>query len=894
MLVFKNSTRSYAKAQSGGKGWNLYLMTNQGLPVPEWVIVGKRYFESFIAEHSEQLQNEIQKFIDGTVSAEALSKYVEELIVGTSTPKWLEELVAEAYGLLEQPAMISVRSSAADEDSASHSFAGQLSSYLYVTSQQDAVTFVKKCWASGFSERAISYRKENEIDLLGVKVSVVLQKMLIPEKSGVMFTVDPIEQKEDTVLVSAVYGVGEGIVSGALDADSYWLSKTSGNLINEELSDKIEKFSQGASGECITEAVPQELQNVSCLSAKELAELVRLAKNLEESYPLPQDAEWAIEKGKLYILQTRPITTLTKQLKGYPNLWDNSNIVESYGGLTLPLSFTFAVNNYTQVYIQFCEILGVSNSVIKDMEYYLRNMLGCIHGRVYYNLYNWYKLIGVLPGFKQNREFMETMMGVSEALTQEIEERISPHKSWYTPLGKLRKIRVGVNFLLYHFRIQGIVDSFLSDFKREYERFRKIDYHRLSSDQILLHFHDMERLMMKRWKAPIINDFLCMVHFGLLKKLTEKWLSSVDSNIQNDLLSGEGGLESAEPTKRLVAMAEFVHNDAKLNEFVSGYSAEDLHEAVARSEFVEFKSMVDEYIDLFGFRCMQEMKLEEKDLNTDPTYLYSCLKNYLNAGVVSLKEYEKNEKVLREKAEVNLAKSLKGVKGLVYGWVLKHARKAVKNRENTRFARTRAYGIARSQFQAMGESFVASGVIDQPDDVFWLRLEELYGIHYGTLADFNLKDTILNRKQEYLRFESEEPEIRFMTRGPVYWNSDYLEKDEEAELPADADYDMKGLPCCPGVIEGIVKVIQSPKDDLSLNGEILVTKSTDPGWVPLYPSISGLLVERGSLLSHSAIVAREMGLPAIVRIKNLTKKMKSGMRVRIDGQHGTITILEEG
>ncbi len=215
----------------------------------------------------------------------------------------------------------------------------------------------------------------------------------------------------------------------------------------------------------------------------------------------------------------------------------------------------------------------------------------------------------------------------------------------------------------------------------------------------------------------------------------------------------------------------------------------------------------------------------------------------------------------------------------------------MRNRENTRFARTRAYGIARTMFQAMGEDLSSRGVLAEPRDIFYLELAEIYGIHQGTLTVSNLKELVAFRKRQYATYADAEPKIRFETRGPVYWHNAILRELEKPDIPPGADYDLSGLPCCPGIVEGLVRVVMSPKDDMNLSGEILVTPRTDPGWVPLYPSCSGLLVERGSLLSHSAIVAREMGLPAIVGIKGLTHTLKTGMRVRMDGKAGTVRIL---
>jgi len=550
------------------------------------------------------------------------------------------------------------------------------------------------------------------------------------------------------------------------------------------------------------------------------------------------------------------------------------------------------LRNYKGVYVQFCEILGLSRQVVKDMESYLGNMLGCINGRVFYNLYNWYKLVGVLPGFGNNREFMETMMGVGEQLSGEIKQRIKPHPSWDTWLGKLRKARTGLAFGYYHFTIQRLVAKFLRNFTLDYDRFRALPLTRMSSDDLFATYLEVDRVLLSQWQAPIINDFLCMVHFGILKKLSGKWLGNLSAGMQNDLLAGEGNLESAEPTRRLIGLAGEAVANPGLKILLEETAPQLLLEALNQSEYQDFYHKIVAYIDRYGFRCMSEMKLEEIDLTSDPSFLFICLKNYLRSGTTDLAAYEQREGGLRLRAELAVSNELSIGRKIVFYWSLKHARRAVKNRENTRFARTRAYGIARNLFRAMGRDLSERGALINADDIFYLTIEEIYGIHQGTLPAYDLKALAKLRMDAYKAFADQEPRIRFLTRGPVYWQNPLLAPVEVADIEDGADYHLKGLPCCPGVVEGFVKVVQSPADDLNLNGEILVTTRTDPGWVPLYPSISGLLVERGSLLSHSAIVAREMGLPTIVSIKALTVTLRTGMRVRLDGTKGTITILD--
>ncbi len=891
MLVTEKSTPFFAKNESGGKGYNLYLMSAAGLPVPSWVTFGKRFFSEFIQTHqlAPLLESILQNFRQNKISAKEAEKQIQEMIVKCPVTDYLSTYVDQGLKLLKGT-VFSVRSSAADEDGASHSFAGQLSSYLYVSGKDDIIQFIKLCWTSGFSERALVYRVENNIDLSKISISVVLQEMIDPEKSGVMFTVDPVAKNINEFVISSVYGVGEGIVSGALEADSFWMSSEMGALTKSDIVEKKGLMKKSSGGHCEIYPLPPELALEPSLTPGELQKLWKIGRQIHRHFNRPQDIEWAMKEGKLYILQTRPVTSLPEELMGYPNLWDNSNIIESYGGLTSPLSFSFALRNYKNVYVQFCEVLHVPAKIIKEMDSYLSHMLGCIDGRVYYNLFNWYKLVGVLPGFKQNREFMETMMGVTEGLTDEIADRIKPHPSWDTFSGKIRKFVTGISFLYYHFAIQNSVESFLKTFNKDYLHFRGLPLRRMRGDQLIQVYNDVETNMMGRWKAPIINDFLCMVHFGLLRKMTLKWLNSFDSTLQNDLLSGEGGLESAEPMKALHQLALSASKIPELKFLILNIDQIDIMEALNQSPFEDFYLQVKNYIDRFGFRCMSEMKLEEIDLMSDPTYLFVCLKNYLRNADLTAHDASQ-ERTIRHEAEKKVSQSLNGWKKIIYFWVLKHARKAVKNRENTRFARTRIYGVARTIFQAMGEDLAQLGVISAPRDIFWLTIEEIQGIFNGTLPSYDLINLIDLRKKSYESYLAD-PDPRIMTRGPVYWKNEFV---REIDLPnfEGQDFDLQGLPCCPGIVEGIVKHISSPQDNLELNGEILVADRTDPGWVPLYPSISGLLVERGSLLSHSAIVAREMGIPTVVSIPGLTKVLKSGMRVRIDGKAGTIKILTD-
>lgn len=896
----------------GGKAANLARLTRLDLRVPAWFCLSARAFDEYVGEHG--LQDRLAPSDDLAATA----RRIEDLFLARPLPARLTGEIRRALELLGLgEAFVAVRSSGIDEDSETASFAGQFSSFLHQRGEEAISTSIRRCWASGFSERALAYRRQIGLPVDGVRVAVVVQEMVEARAAGVAFSRNPAMPLErDQVIVEAVYGLGEGLVGGALEADRYAVHRET-LAVEAQIACKTEAFRRGAQGGVVLAPVPDGERTRPALSQEQAREAAALAVRLEEEMGAPQDCEWAVDRGGvLFALQTRPITSLPpaafydqEVIGATYALWDNANIIESYEGITSPLTFSFASRAYRQVYIQFCEIMGIPQRVVDEQEEMFRNMLGLIRGRIYYNLINWYRLVRMLPVGGRSDSFMETMMGVRQSLGPELATLFEgvqepPRFSPWQRLG------VTATTVRHFIRLERAYADFQERFAGIYEEMRRLDFGEMPLNDLLDLYASIEDDLLKRWHAPIINDYLCMIFFGILKRLTERWVcgeqpdsasgAQIDRavSLQNDLLCGEGDLVSTAPTRMLMKIAEVIdRGDRETREWFTGSAPEEVWRGLA--ERGRIGAMVQEFLDLYGFRCVNELKLEAPDLHDDPTFVIGAVARYVRAGSYDAEAMTRREAAIRQAAEEQVDEALSGWKRWMYLWVLKQARRTVRQRENLRFDRTKIFGLARRLFRGVGRQLTRLRALRRDDDVFYLTLDEIFAYVEGRSVVSDLAGLVALRRREYGAFRrSPAPPDRFLTRGATgVWAalpqllaaSDLLRGDGE---PDDDPNLLRGTPCCPGVVEGVVRVARSAADAEGLDGEILVTARTDPGWAPLYPSCSGLLIERGSLLSHSAVVARELGLPTVVGIPGgLMDRLETGQRVRMDGGTGEVRIL---
>lgn len=763
-----------------------------------------------------------------------------------------------------------------------------------------------RCWASAYSKRNIAYRRAHGLRHSGIGMAVIIQKMVNSEAAGVAFSRNPVQVSDrDHLLVSSVWGQGEGLVSGELDADHFVVHR--GSLVaTASIAEKTHALALAPTGGLQKTSVGPEKITQPSLNMAEVEAVSRLVLMLEQEFGCPQDIEWAIENGRLYCLQTRPITNLPtdalfdSSINGAdPVIWDNSNIIESYCGVTTPLTFTHVNRCYREVYIQFCRVMGVPESVIRDHEPMFRNMLGLIRGRIYYNLINWYRLVFLFPGAASSKGYMETMMGVKQGLNPELIPLFdflnTPPR--YTLWCKVKLLMSTTYRLL---RSRKYVDEFMARIERIYAPLEKVDFTRKSLPEQLALYRELEETVLKRWTAPIVNDTRTMLAFGLLKTLTTRWLGASDPSLQNDLLCGVGDMKSTEPTKLLMKIARVVDlGPTDVRERFLREDANKLWQSLRAGFAPEIHALFQDFLQRYGFRCPNELKLEEPDLHDDPSVVITSVQSYVRMKCYSVKRMEQSEVAIRKSAEEKVHATLSPPKRLIYNWVLRWTRRAVRDRELLRFERTRTFGVTRRLFRGMGCNFVRLGVLSHERDVFYLTLEEIIAFQEGRTVLNDFKQLVLLRKLEFLAYaETPAPPDRLMTRGAVGSSLAHLGLLAEndllmAEHTADAELGIfRGTPCCPGVVEGMIRVVHGYKDAESLNGEILLTERTDPGWVPLFPACSGLIIERGSVLSHSAVVARELGIPTIVGVNgNPMQRLQTGQRVRMDAGKGEVKIL---
>jgi phosphohistidine swiveling domain-containing protein len=770
---------------------------------------------------------------------------------GTGLLPGAQALLAERLQALAA-GPFAVRSSARAEDGARDSHAGQFLSVLGLE-PKDVAEAAIRVFKSGRRDSVAAYRESRGIDAQGDALAVIVQQMVDARCAGVAFTADPVSGRRDRIMVSAIAGLGDRLVGGEEDGQTFAIDKATGDH-ETDVADPV-------------------------LSEADLAALRDLALKLEAELGAPQDIEWAFAGERLYLLQARPITTALRAepiADDHLLVFDNSNIIESYPSLVSPLTYSFAQYAYARVYRAFVRIVGVPEATIAKNAAVFDNMLARVDGRVYYNLGNWYRALALLPGFSINRSFMETMMGVSQPLPPELGEGIgpAPAKGFSLVREWLRVGRVGLRLAWEGTRLGRTIDDFYRRLNNALaEPAHTLDVMPLT--KLAEEYRRIEADLLDRWDAPLINDFLCMVAFGASRKRLEKWAGPAGLELHNDVMIGQGDIVSAEPAQRIRAMGEMLRGSDELRRRLAQGDGSGL------ASRPELDRAVRSYLDKFADRCAEELKLESIPLDRDPAPLYRAI------AAASLSTTPAVQHQAHTTRDLRSVMPGRPVRRLVAGALLAWAKRRVRDRENLRFERTRIFGRARHLFRAAAVQLHAHGMIDDPDDIFLLTVQEVLGAIEGFAVSQDLKEIARLRKTEMEQSRTRpDPGERLMVRGAAIVG---LGKPAPvATREQDPAEERTGTGCSKGVVTAVARVIRDPRTHSLNKGEILVARHTDPGWIALFSNASAIVVERGSLLSHSAIVARELGIPCVVGLKGALDWIADGEIVEVDGGSGRV------
>jgi len=615
----------------------------------------------------------------------------DHYVDSTSERLLLYQRLAEIENIAENNSYYAVRSSSIEEDSSNFSFAGQFETYLYIK-KENIIEKVKEVWISSFSSHVMKYRKEGKINNEINVPAVIIQEMVNSEKAGVGFSVNPVNGNYDEIVISGTYGLGTSIVDGDENGDLFIYNKKTEEIKKEIRTKKIRQVLDFENKKIKTEEINIEDEVLNDSEVQELGENII---NIEKYYGKPQDMEWAFEKGKLYILQSRPITTLKKANKKTANtiIWDNSNIVESYPEITLPLTFSFIRKAYSDVYKRFSEITGVPPKVVESYQVVYDNMLGLLKGRVYYNLINWYKLLMLFPNSRNNSKFMEQMMGVKKELSEEdINENLleaeGKMSSWEKFRNKIEKLKAGTTLFLNMFLIENKAKKFYKLIDENLNG-KNSRLEEKSVKDLKKYYKFLENKFLKNWEIPIINDFLVMVWFGLSKKAAEKYTKENFEEVHNILIAQEGSdMISVEPSKYIMKMSNIIKKDKDLQNEIKGIiekTATDINiENLTGNK--EFNSLLEEYMQKFGDRTVHELKLEALTLREDPLFLIRMV--YSISMTKEVTEHSKRN-ISEEQNKIYENLKISPLKKFILKKTVSYAKKFIRLRENLRYERTK-------------------------------------------------------------------------------------------------------------------------------------------------------------------------------------------------------------
>ncbi|MEH7303388.1 phosphoenolpyruvate synthase [Neobacillus drentensis] len=847
----------------GGKGLHLGELSKiKGIHVPEGFCVTTVGYQKAI-EHNETFQallNQLTKLkVEDRDQIGEISRKIRQMIMEAEIPSDVVKSVADYLSKYGDENAYAVRSSATAEDLPYASFAGQQDTYLNIIGKEAILQHIRKCWASLYTDRAVIYRMQNGFDHRKVYISVIVQRMVFPKASGILFTADPITSNRKLLSIDASFGLGEALVSGLVSADCYKVQEQI--IVDKMIATKKLAIYARKEGGTATVPIEPDQQKSQTLTDEQILQLARIGRQIEAYFGCPQDIEWCLVDETFYIVQSRPITTLfpipeanDKENHVYVSVGHQQMMTDpmkplglSFFLLTTPAPMRKAGGRlFVDVTGQLASTVSRNNllTVMGQHEPLIKDALMTVVERG--------DFIKTLPDDKQapspNRNNPD-MMAQFDNNPSIVTELIKTSQTSVEELKQNIQTKSGSQ----------VFEFILEDLKE----LKKILFNPQSSAVIRV------AMNASLWINEKMNEWLGE------KNAADALSQSVPNNITSEMgLALMDVADVIRPYPEVIDYLQNVKDDNFLEKIVKFEGGEKVRDALIT------------FLDKYGMRCAGEIDMTSNRWSEKPTTLVPLIlgniKNFEpNASkqkfvhglqVAFNKEHELLNRLKQLPDGEQKAKETKRMIDLI--------RNFIGYREYPKYGMINRYFVYKQALLKEAEKLVHEGVIFEKEDIYYLTFEELQEVVRTNKLDYQI---ISKRKDEYKLYEKLTPPRVITSDGEII-AGEY----KRENLPAEA---IVGLPVSSGVIEGRARVILNMEDADLEDGDILVTPFTDPSWTPLFVSIKGLVTEVGGLMTHGAVIAREYGLPAVVGVENATKLIKDGQRIRVHGTEGFIEIL---
>ncbi|MFD4932289.1 phosphoenolpyruvate synthase [Peribacillus butanolivorans] len=853
---------------AGGKGSNLGELSKiHGIQVPEGFCVTTEAYQKALEQNEafyallDQLT--LLKVEDRDQIGE-ISRKIRKIIMEVEIPSDVVKAVAHYLSQLGDEHAYAVRSSATAEDLPHASFAGQQDTYLNIIGKEAILQHISKCWASLFTDRAVIYRMQNRFDHRQVYLSVIVQRMVFPQASGILFTADPITSNRKLLSIDASFGLGEALVSGLVSADCYRVQE--GEIVDKMIATKKLAIYGLKEGGTETQQIDPDQQKTQTLTEQQILQLARTGRQIEAYFGCPQDIEWCLVDDIFYIVQSRPITTLYP----IPEANDQENHVYVSVGhqqmMTDPmkplgLSFFLLTTNAPmrkdggRLFVDVTHMLASPDSrkmlldAMGQHDPLMKDALITIIERG--------DFIKSVPNDKQEQSSGKSNKSVSSA---DSKAQIENDPTIVSDL--IKSSQTSIEELKQNIQTKSGSDLF--DFILEdIQILKKILFDPQSSAVF------MAAIDASSWINENMNEWLGE------KNAADTLSQSVPNNITSEM--GLALLDVADvirPYPEVIDYLQHVKDDNFLDELVKFDGGQETQDAIY------------DYLSKYGMRCTGEIDITKTRWSEKPTtivpVILSNIKNFEPNASNRKFEQGRQEALKKEQELLDRLKQLPDgeQKAKETKRMIDLIRNFIGYREYPKYGMVNRYFVYKQALLKEAEQLVQAGVIHEKEDIYYLTFEELHEVVRTNKLDYQI---ISKRKDEYKLYEKLTPPRVITSDGEII-----VGEYKRENLTAEA---IVGLPVSSGVIEGRARVILKMEDADLEDGDILVTTFTDPSWTPLFVSIKGLVTEVGGLMTHGAVIAREYGLPAVVGVENATKLIKEGQRIRVNGTEGYIEIL---